>query len=1009
MPFRLLSIIALLTLHVFGVTGQPNAGVVQLSSAKQKVEVLPGQIVNLGFFAENKTETRQAFNAVLKVPEGWKLILSSPKIELKPGEKKFLIFSVQIPSVQPVGEVEVSLLATGAEAGELLDSFSVYLTVGEVEKIEMHLVESPKYIRAGEELRSEFLVQNLGNTVKKVFFETRNCRIEGKPEIEIDPGQSIRLFAVNPSSEEITETSKNYFTVTALVSAEVKESIFGSYLIFPVKEKKQDLFFRFPVEFSATYLATNQSDRYEQAWQFELSGRGSLDVKGNHRLEFLARGPNNINLSFLGLYDQYFVSYSNKNLELFAGEKTFSFTPLTESSRFGLGAESKVIFNNGLNFGFLYVKPRFFQEIKDEMAAFAGVDFNEKNSISLYFVSKQTAVRSNQTHLASLNSRFQPFERTSLELELSRGQFQDVWDNAVRANFSAQFSIFSLAGNYYYTGENYPGYFSNSTFYSGNFSANLTPKLSLAFYAKEDFINAQLDTFFVTAPYSRSFQSMLNYKLASRAYLKFFWRQYERKDRLVLDKFHYKTNSINTQLNHRFKRFEYNILGEYGETTNFLLESGQNQQNMYRGSLNLAYRFNSKHALRIFGSWSNMNRFISGEQRNLMAGMSVVSQVAKNLRANFHIQNAYNIEDYYRNRNLMQMNIDFTPGAKHKFSLRSFYTLFRQETENPEFTFSVNYAYRFGVPLKKVIQAGDLRGRVIKENGEPAEGLVLSFLNKTAITDRNGEFNFKSVSVGRHLLFVDKSGLAIDEIPEIADQFEVEILEDKVSELQFKITKGAKLSGKFELQKTETTLLQSEAVSLQNIIVELKNEQEQYRITTGEEGDFSFPLLRPGEWTFRIYTNSLPKGYEVEEPLKRFHFQPGQKQNTSILLKQKKRNIIFKSENNILQPLKRLNSNSDKSDSVKTLKTEPEKAIPAVFYSVQIGAFKRKISKEAEYFQRAPYDFEIQNDNLYKYFIGRFETLDEAVAEQKKIENIYKNPFVVQFENERIIQIERNK
>lgn len=1007
MSVRWFVIIVFLILPGFGLSGQTDQ-VVKLSSSQSEIKVLPGQIVNLAFFAENKTDAFQSVEMVMNLPDGWKRILSSQKTELKPGEKKFLIFSVQIPSLQPVGEVEASLLATNVHSGGMLDSLSVFLTVGEVEKIEMYLVKSPEFIRAGEELRSEFLLQNLGNTVKKVFFETRNCRIDGKPEIDIEPGQSVRLFAVNQPSGEIIESSKSYFTVRALVSGEVKESIFQSYLVFPVKEKKKDLYFRFPVEFSATYLSSNQRGSFQQGWQFELSGSGSLDESGKHQLDFLARGPNNINLSFLGMYDQYFVSYTSKNLELFAGEKAFSFTPLTESSRFGIGAESKIIFNNGLNFGAQYVKPRFYQEIKDEMAVFAGADFNDKNSVALYFISKQWTAGPDVTQLASLNTRFQPLERTLVELEFSRGYFQETRDNAVRANFNSQFSIFTVAGNYYYTGKNYPGYFSNSTFYSGNLSANLSQKISLGFYAKEDFINARLDTFFVTAPYSRSLQSVLNYKLASRAYLKFFWRQYERKDRLVLDKFHYKTNSINSQFSYRLNRFEYSVLGEYGETTNFLLEPGKNQQNMYRSSLNLAYRFNSKHALRLFGSWSNINRFISGEQKNLMAGMSVVSEIAKNLRANIHLQNAYNIEDYYRNRNLMQMNIDFTPGTKHKFSLRSFYTLFRQETENPELTFSVNYSYKLGVPLKKVILAGDLKGCVTRENGVPVDGLVISFMNKTAVTNRNGEFSFKAVPTGRHLLFVDKSALAINEIPEIADHFQVEILEDKVSEANFKITKGAKFSGKFEVEETGITVLQKGEVKLENIIIELKNDQEQYRITTSDNGNFSFPLVRPGEWSFRIYTTSLPEGYEVEEPVTRIQLQPGDNKNLAVLLKQKKRNIIFKSENKVLQPLKQLNSTDEKPGLEQKEIAEPEEPKTTSFYSVQIGAFKRKIAKDADYFKAAPYDFEKQKDNLYKYFIGRFSSETEAASEQKRLEKIYINPFVVRFKDEQIIQFEND-
>ncbi len=36
-----------------------------------------------------------------------------------------------------------------------------------------------------------------------------------------------------------------------------------------------------------------------------------------------------------------------------------------------------------------------------------------------------------------------------------------------------------------------------------------------------------------------------------------------------------------------------------------------------------------------------------------------MSQLTKNLKANFHVQNAYDIDDYYRNRNLMQFNIEY--------------------------------------------------------------------------------------------------------------------------------------------------------------------------------------------------------------------------------------------------------------------------------------------------------------------------------------------------------------
>ena len=257
----------------------------------------------------------------------------------------------------------------------------------------------------------------------------------------------------------------------------------------------------------------------------------------------------------------------------------------------------------------------------------------------------------------------------------------------------------------------------------------------MGLYAKEDFLNAQLDTFFVTAPYSKSIQSIINFNIAPRAYLKFYWKEFERKDRLIHDKFHYKTKSINSQFSQKFRKIDYLILGEYGKTTNLLLEPGQNQQNTYRGSANFAYRFNSLHAFKVFGSWSNINSFVSGEQRNLTAGLSVSTQISKNFRANFHVQNAYDIDDYYRNRNLMQLHLDYKFLKNHSLSIRGFYTIFTQQVDDPEFTLSATYAYNFGLPLKQIIKAGDVRGRITSDNGDPVEGIILHFL-KVLIIDQ---------------------------------------------------------------------------------------------------------------------------------------------------------------------------------------------------------------------------------------------------------------------------------
>ena len=145
-------------------------------------------------------------------------------------------------------------------------------------------------------------------------------------------------------------------------------------------------------------------------------------------------------------------------------------------------------------------------KLKMNLRVIQSFEFNDDNKFGFFYVSKKFTLSEQTAQLASVTAQLTPLKKTNFDFEFSRGTFRNVADNAFHTNVNSQFSIFYLAANYFYTGKYYPGYFSNSTFYSGNFSANLSQKINVGIYAKEDFRNAALDTFFVNAPYSKSFQ-----------------------------------------------------------------------------------------------------------------------------------------------------------------------------------------------------------------------------------------------------------------------------------------------------------------------------------------------------------------------------------------------------------------------------------------------------------------------------------------------------------------------
>ena len=992
-------LISLFLIFLFGRLAGQNSGDIVLTFVKKEAKVGPGKVVNLAFIVQNlSTDTVSVFPK-FSHPESWDIITKPMAIRLLPHGRSMGIVTVKSRADAHVGLYPFQIKMKALNSNIAVATANIEIEVLEVENIVLQLIDKPSHVMAGEKIKATYLLQNLGNTEKKIFMNTNSCDFVGSPELRLQPGESVRVQIEKSTSVDVLESKKESYTIRAQVADRVLESVYTSTLVLQSSKAKRDLFFRFPVKASATYFSTNRQNEYKSGYQFQLEGEGTLDVEGEHQLGFLARFPNNSDFSFMGLYDQYYVFYKNKNADIFFGEKSYALTPLTEISRFGRGVESKITLNNGLSFGGLYVKPRFFSDIENEWAGFSEFNFNKNNKIGLYYLNKKYQDVSDPAQLYSVSTRVTPLAKTILELELSNGTYNGNTSNAVRGGINGQLSIFQFSGLYYNVGQFYPGYYANSRFYSANISAHVSKKLSLSFNTREDFSNAQLDTFFVTAPYSKSYQGSLSYKLPAGFDVRVYWREYERKDRSSEYRFHYQTTSWNAELNQKIKRFYYSLSGEIGETNNLLLASEQKTQSSYRASANMSYRFNSKHSVRAFGSWSNINQFVSDSQQSVIAGLSASSRISKNLRLNVYLQNSYDIDDYYRNRNLMQVNLDYKFLKKHTISLRSFYTLFRNEIDNPEFSLAATYSYQIGIPLKQVIKSGRIAGRITNQQGEPVEGVFVQVLNETTVSDETGMFAFKLVPPGRQLLVIDRKKLNLDEIASIPMPIELDILEDQETTINIQIQKGAILKGRLKFGETKLAGLKDEDVDAANIVVELSTEFEKYRLATDNKGRFEFPLIRPGAAMLRIYANTIPSGYGPKQSEYTYHLAPGEHREVEILLESKKKKIIFKSSGTGLSSLSA--GNGFKVIPV----TKPKATDIKPYYTVQIGAFRRKLNNSSEFLSGHVFYFEKQIDNFHKYFVGKFDTYDKAKKELEVLSARYKHAFIVVVNKDKILSV----
>ena len=247
---------------------------------EKEQSISPGQIVNLAFMLNNNYPDEKNVNCIIKAPENWKIISNSQRIQLASSENKLILFTVQAGNSSPVGDYSLQMIVLNPELNDTLSKTDIILKIKEVEKISLILVESPQNVFAGQTFKANFLLQNLGNTTKKIYIETQNCDISGTSEIEVEAGKAVSFDVLRPTPGELPDAKKEYYTVRAVLAGAVKKSIYRSFTIFPTKFGKKDMYFRFPVSATATYVAANLQNTFEKGYQFEIFGNGSLDSTG---------------------------------------------------------------------------------------------------------------------------------------------------------------------------------------------------------------------------------------------------------------------------------------------------------------------------------------------------------------------------------------------------------------------------------------------------------------------------------------------------------------------------------------------------------------------------------------------------------------------------------------------------------------------------------------------------------------------------------------------------------
>lgn len=887
-------IVFILFISTFQVYGE---GLKLSPARKGAISTRPGHICSVVYKIENETGENLQVSTKLILPDKWQPVTGTLPVDLKAGEQKTGLISFRVPDFTPAGQYNITYEATSGETWS--GSFDFTVEVQEVIELSMELAGSSGHVAAGSQASAQFIITNDGNSAQTVILEPFNGIIQGAATFQLDVGASRIVNVSSEVQKDITSVSNNSIRLTARVAGhdDIFTNKFYTYKIIPVREEENDLYFRFPVDASIRYLMRNNKGAVVSGFQGQIVGNGFLDLEKTKHLTFLARGPNQFNLSALGMYDQYFAAYSQKEFMVFLGDKSYRLSPLTEMSRYGRGGQAEGRAGR-FRFGGFYQQPRFYPYIKDELAGYVNFRFFKENYIGISYLRKRYTESTDDSHLLSVGLKLQPFQNSLLEMEFSGGLTGGKKGYGLYTNFIGNWQKVNVSATLVYASKYYPGYYTNSLFYTVNGSWRITRRLSFNANIRQDYQNAARDTLFGAAPYNQGYNAGLGYRFSKDIDLRIYYDHHERMDRAAVAKFHYRENVFRLYFMQKIKNFGYYLNGEAGKNENLLLPPGNRISNTYKTTADLYYDINGWLQLGGFVSFMSNNRYSAERINSWIYGASLSAVIARDLRVNVWYQSNYELEDYYRNRSLFNANLDWMITKNHEINITANYALLQKQVYATDYSAAFTYTWHFGVPLKRVGQAGTVNGKINNMTSRNEGGVILHLNGHSVITDPEGNFTLKNLKPGTYYLLIDRSTLGIHQLPDVPEPIAVEVKGGEETYVTFGLTTAAKVEGKIEVnRKGKGIALLDDDENPGRLILEMKNENESVKVISEDDGTFRFPDIRPGKWTLKVYPNGLSGKYKIEKDQFDLTLQPGQQTDIPVWLTKKERKIIFVSEN----------------------------------------------------------------------------------------------------------------
>ncbi len=876
---------------------------IEILNAPQHIK--PGEYFTLFIEIKSNYVVDPTFSTSMALPEHWQVLAKNqPDINKNAGNQKY-VYTIAVPRMASAGEYVIALKAW--EKGLSKASKDVKLQVEKVRKVEITPLDYPEYLREGETLKVEYLVQNAGNGKENIELHSSRGKIAGpKSAIVLEKNESIKVEV----TQLIATSEENMW----LVNTDLKVS-FGDtsqpvhHLLtipaYATKNKKSDPYLRFPVEGGIIYHTFRSAASVRQGFQYELKGAGNLDFERKHSIDFIARNANQFGYAAIGAYEQYSFNYAYKRendriSSIALGDYNLMFSHLIELNRFGRGVKIDHQFGRS-GMSVFYQEPRFYRDTKQNIGGSYTFKPLPTTTLGVNLLHKNHIYNNRplQTELLS----------TSLQV---RNEYL-WWDAELAASHTSSklgFGAFSslnffrkrirFYNNIVFAGNRFYGFYTNSRLFNTSLYYAITPKITLGGVMNYSRVNPGLDsTIYSQSPYFMSNVAELTLRPNNKNRIVLSYNQLHREDRANTKRFDFKEDFLRYAYFLNTNRFNLWLDGNYGYSQNLLVSPDASSRRLsIRNLMQMQVTIVRGLTLGPNIEYLRTNRYSPQNELQdfVFYGGTLRVQLKKYFDLSVMYRNNYTIDELTEKRMFfdVQANLRFN---HHQLSLVGSQAYYPILTEQNTLYFGVKYSLNINLPIAKSRNLGSIKGQITGASNVRKAGVLLQIGDQKFVSDKNGFFMFNSLVPNKYYITLVRSSMQEGDIPVRSIPIEVDVRANSNYIVKIPFAKSGRIVGKVLLEKAAQIRNEQVNNALPDILVKLYNERESYTTKVNSDGIFSFKEVKPGSWNVMLWIPGNPKTYVIDNSNSTIEVKEKSSHELTFTIKAVERKIHF-TENN---------------------------------------------------------------------------------------------------------------